>query len=266
MVENVIEQLEDIVIKRHACQQDLGDDPGEEFFEESSEYDWLVVDTALDTITCLAAAIGPLFAEIWPKFQQPLLKYASSQERYERSAAVGSIADCIGNMGAAVTPYTKKLMAVLTHRLSDEDQDTKSNAIYGVGLLCEKSDDEAEVLKSYPMILEKLEPLLPSENQQQQQQTQDARMLDNIAGCISRLTAKHPDRVPLPQVLPRLLQIIPVREDYEENEAVFGMIMQLCKLFYRLSIDITRYRGPFWHARSLMYKYEWKQTRHAMKR
>ena len=237
VVENVVEQLEDIITKRHACQQDLGEDPGEDFFDESSEYDWLVIDTALDTITCLAAAVGPLFAEIWPKFQQPMLKYASSQERYERSAAVGSIADCIGNMGAAVTPYTKKLMAVLTHRLSDEDQDTKSNAVYGVGLLCEKSNDETEVLKNYPTILEKLEPLLPSENQQKEQQTQEARMLDNIAGCISRLIAKHPDRVPLPQVIPRLLQIIPVREDYEENEAVFRMIMQLCKLLSGSSIN-----------------------------
>ena len=139
-------------------------------------------------------------------------------------------------MGAATTPFTKKLMAVLTHRLSDEDQDTKSNAIYGVGLLCAKSDDEEEVLKNYPVILEKLEPMLPSENQQQQQQQQDskqpaqeARTLDNIAGCVSRLIAKHPDRVPLTLVLPRLVQIIPVREDYEENEAVFKMILQLCK-------------------------------------
>ena len=123
-------------------------------------------------------------------------------------------------------------MAVLTHRLSDEDQDTKSNAIYGVGLLCAKSDDDEEVLKNYPAILEKLEPMLPSENQQQQQQqpTQEARTLDNIAGCISRLVAKHPHRVPLAQVLPRLVQIIPVREDYEENEAVFKMVMQLCML------------------------------------
>ena len=221
-MEQVVEQLEDIVTKKHTCQQDFGEEVGEDLPDESSEYDWLVIDTALDTITCLAATLGPAFAEIWPKFQQPLLKYASSQERYERSAAVGSIADCIGNMGANVTPFTKKLMPVLVHRLSDEDQDTKSNAVYGVGLLCEKSDDVPEVLKNYAGILEKLEPLLHDK--------QEARTLDNIAGCISRMVTRHPDKVPLQQILPRLVEIVPAREDYEENEAIYGMVVQLCML------------------------------------
>ena len=41
-----------IITKAHPCQQDMGDDDDHEDLddEESSEYDWLVIDTALDVI------------------------------------------------------------------------------------------------------------------------------------------------------------------------------------------------------------------------
>lgn len=235
VVPQISNQLVAILTKRHSCQQDLGDEADEDVLEESSEYDWLVIDTALDAVTCLSAALGPSFAELWKLFEKPIMKFASSQEAMERSSAVGSIAECIGNMGDAVTPYTLALMKLLLHRMSDEDPDTKSNAVYGVGLLCEKSNNEREVLKNYNTILGKLEPLLHGHQQ--------ARLLDNSAGCVSRMVLRHPSHVPVQEVLPRLVRLLPLREDYAENKPIFRMIVQLCKYLSIEDIPTGHMRG-----------------------
>jgi hypothetical protein len=222
VIKPVLEQLLQIIQKQHACQQDLGDDATADLLpEESSEYDWLVIESALDALVSVSAALGQDFAEHWKVFEKPILKYASGQEAAERNAAVGTIAECIGNMGPAATPYTPALMKILLHRLSDEDADTKANAAYGAGLLCEKSADDALVRRNYGPILGKLEPMLHDQ--------QNPRVLSNAAGCVARMISKHPDKVPLQEVLPKLVELLPLKDDFEENMPVYDVIVKLCK-------------------------------------
>ena len=217
-----MQQLLSIITKRHVCQQDLGDEEDDgEVLDESSEYDWLLIETALEVVTCLSVALGPSFGELWKAFEKPIVKYASSQESVERSAAVGAIAECIGNMGPACTAYATNLQKLLIHRLSDEDPETKSNAVYGIGLLCEMTTNDGEILSSLPTIFNKLEPLLGAQDQ--------ARLLDNTAGCVSRFISKHGDKIPIAEVLPRVVELLPLREDYEENKPIYSMIVKLCK-------------------------------------
>lgn len=212
-----------IVTRSHPCQRDLGDDEedrtdvGE---EETSEYDWLVIDTALDVVIGLSNALGSQFAEVWKIFQKPVMKFASSQTNFERSTAVGVVAECTAHMGAGVTPYTPVLLKLLLHRLSDEDPETKSNAAYAIGLLIYHSTDSAAYLPSYNTILSKLEPLL---------QTQRARTLDNACGCVSRMIMAHQDKVPVDDIIPVLVDLLPLTEDYEENKPIFECITGLCE-------------------------------------
>ncbi|KAK3705734.1 hypothetical protein LTR37_013177 [Vermiconidia calcicola] len=218
-----------VLQKQHPCQKDEDDfDEAEPLDEESAEYDWLIVETALEVVAALSTALGEQFGELWRIFETPIMKFASSQERFERSSAVGTIADCIESMGAASTPYTQKIMRVFLKRLSDEDPETKSNAAFGTGLLCEKSTDAKEVLSNYGAILGKLEPLLDGSSSGVAG-TDDprARLLDNAAGCVSRMIKKSPQHVPLEDVLPRLIEILPLKEDYDENGPVYDMIVFL---------------------------------------
>lgn len=191
-----------------------------------------MIDCTLDAIISLAAALGESFAELYKIFEKPIMKFASSSEHIERSTAVGTIAECIRAMGPAVTPFTSTLLKLLLHRLSDEDSETKSNAAFAIGLLQEKSQSDAEVLKVFPNILSKLEPML---------QTEEARMMDNAAGCVSRMIMRHQANVPVKMVLPALVDLLPLKEDYEENEAVWGMVVQLCKLLHS---PFCSYRSP----------------------
>lgn len=182
----------------------------------------------MEVVAALSTALGEQFGELWKIFETTIVKYASSQERFERSSAVGTIADCVESMGAACTPYTSKMMRIFVKRLSDEDPETKSNAAFGTGLLCEKSTDAKNVLSNYGTILGKLEPLLDaSKSAPSSTGDAQARLLDNAAGCVSRMIKKSPQSVPLEEVLPRLVDILPLKEDYDENEPVYSMIVSL---------------------------------------
>lgn len=112
------------------------------------------------------------------------------------------------------------LLKILIHRLSDECAETKSNTAYATGLLCTHSESTAEIIKAYPTILSKLEPMLHQNR---------ARTIDNSVGCVSRMISAHPDAVPLSEVIPALIELLPLREDFEENEAVWPMIIKLCE-------------------------------------
>jgi hypothetical protein len=214
-----------ILQRSHPCQKDEDEfDEPAPMEGESAEYDWLVVETAMEVITALAVALGEQFAELWKIFETPIVKYCSSQERFERSAAVGTMGECIEAMGAACTPYTPRTMKLLLKRLSDEDPETKSNAAYGMGLLCLHSTDGKEILPNYNTVLGLLEPLLHRHTGGTES---EARLLDNAAGCVSRMIKKAPESVPLDQVLPHLLDLLPLKEDFRENEPVFDMIIGL---------------------------------------
>ena len=219
-----------ILQKQHPCQKDA-DDLDEEaeppMDEETAEYDWLIVETALEVVSSLSISLGDQFGELWKIFDKPIMQYASSQERFERSSAVGTVGECVQSMGESCTPYTKRMLAMFIKRLGDEDPEVKSNACFGTGMLCEKSTDGKEVLSNYGTILSKLEPLLDASTKIEGKDDPHARLLDNAAGCVGRMVKKAPQNVPLEDVLPRLVEILPLKEDFDENEPVFDMIVSL---------------------------------------
>ncbi|KAF2171268.1 hypothetical protein M409DRAFT_63619 [Zasmidium cellare ATCC 36951] len=224
-LEQVTSAIMLILQRNHPCQKDEDDFDDAPIEGESAEYDWLVIETALEVVAALGTALGDQFGELWQIFETPVMKFCSSQERFERCSAVGTVADCIESMGAACTPYTQRFMRVLLKRLSDEDPETKSNAAFGMGLLCANSTDAKEILSNYTNILTLLEPLLHNSNANASDS--EARLLDNAAGCVSRMIKKSPESIPLQDVLPHLAELLPLKEDFRENEPVFDMIVTL---------------------------------------
>lgn len=221
MLHNIITMVTDIITKQHICQVEFGpEDEALEAGEESSEFDWIVVDTALDVVSGMAAALGQSFAELWKVFEKTILRYAGSTESLERSTAVGVLAECINGMGASVTPFTGVFLKLLLHRLADEDPQTRSNAAYAVGRLIEHSEAKSEISKEIPTILSRLEACL---------QMDVSRLQDNATGCVSRMILHYRDSVPLKDVLPALVNILPLKNDFEENEPLYRMICQMYK-------------------------------------
>jgi importin-4 len=217
---NVIHQITDIINKKHPCQMEFEDEEDTDGPDETSEFDWVVVDTALDVVSGMATALGSSFGELWKVFEKTILRYASSSESLERATAVGVLAECINGMGAAVTPLTSTLLKLLLHRLGDEDPQTRSNAAYAVGRLVEHSEAAEEMAKAYPTILSRLEQCL---------QMDVSRLQDNATGCVSRMILRNREAVPTKDVLPVLVNILPLKNDFEENDPLYRMICQLYK-------------------------------------
>lgn len=208
-----------LVTRSHPCQQDLGaEDEEQDIDAGSSEYDWLVVDTALDVVAGLAAALGTQFGELWKIFEKPVLKLVASTEDVHRSTAVGTIAEVAKFTGEAITPFTDSLAQNLIRRLSDQDQLTKSNAAYALGLLILNSGDTGKTIPLFPRLYEKLEPMLS---------VHEMRITDNVAGCLCRMMMKHPDEGFVAQALPSVVRVLPLTEDYEENEPIFQCVYKL---------------------------------------
>ena len=234
-LQTVCEILLSIITKTHPCQKDFGDEEELGLLEETSEFDWHAIDSALDVVIAVAVVLGGTFAELWKMYEKPILKFVSGSDPKERSTSVGVIAECIKAMGNSVTPFTTILLKPLLHRMSDEDPETKSNAAYAIGLLQQNSTNDQEILKSFPVILGKLEPLL---------NTDEARCKDNAAGCVSRMIMRHPAKTPTAQILPALLDILPLRDDYDENEPVYDMMIKLCKSFKPTRVQVPANGGP----------------------
>ncbi|EZF30803.1 importin subunit beta [Trichophyton mentagrophytes] len=220
-LEKVTSLVTSIITKQHPCQLDIdATEEDREMMEELSEFDWNVIDTALDVVSGLAIALGAEFVALWPAFEKYVLRFAASSESLERSTSIGVLADVISGLGNAITPYTGNFFRLFTHRLTDEDMQTRSNTCYAVGMLVEKSEADAELVAAYPTILEKVTRCL---------QIQQARLPDNAAGCVARLIIKHHENVPLEEVLPALVDILPLQNDFDENEPIYRMICQLYK-------------------------------------
>lgn len=181
----------------------------------------MVIDTALDVLTGLAAALGPNFGELWKIFEKPVLKLASSTEDLHRSTAVGTIAEVCKYSEGSITPFTESIGQALARRLSDPDPLTKSNAAYAIGLLILKSSDTAKTFPMYPVLWEKLQPLLD---------INEMRMTDNVAGALCRMMIKNSDSGFVSEALPAVVNVLPLTEDYEENEPIYQCIYHLCKL------------------------------------
>ncbi|GLI75760.1 hypothetical protein PoHVEF18_004023 [Penicillium ochrochloron] len=240
VLHNVIQMVTDIITKQHPCQMEFG--PEEETLEageETSEFDWVVVDTALDVVSGMAAALGQSFAELWKVFEKTILRYASSTESLERATAVGVLAECINGMGAAVTPFTTSFLKLLLHRLGDEDPQTRSNAAYAVGRLVERSNSDAEIVKEFPTILSHLESCL---------QMSVSRLQDNATGCVSRMILRHREHIPTKDVLPVLVNILPLKNDFEENDPLYRMICQMYKWEDATILELTPRLLPVFQA------------------
>lgn len=100
-------QLVIVLKKQHPAQlEDVEDEMDLSELQESSEYDWSLIESAMDVLVGLAVALGPQYGKIWAIVSVNLYKYVCSTDPRERATSVGAIADSIKYMESSVTPST----------------------------------------------------------------------------------------------------------------------------------------------------------------
>ncbi|TPX62738.1 hypothetical protein SpCBS45565_g06960 [Spizellomyces sp. 'palustris'] len=221
-----------VLQKEHKCQLDveLDDEMSDgsalrrtpqrvEEDDEQAEYDAVLISSACDLVGAMANALGAGFSVYFQQLFPLIAKYyKKSRPVSDRSMATGVLAECAMGLKKGVTPFTNEMLQILIRALADEEEEVRSNAAFGVGVLLEQS--ETDLTSFYPQILQLLRPLF---------EIQDGipNMADNAAGAVCRMIVRNPSAVPLDQVLPVVMQHLPLKKDFEENEPVFRCVLQL---------------------------------------
>ena len=226
-VQPICEEVSKILQRKAACQLDDDEEEDDERDQQAgadqSEYDAALIGAAADLVGTLATTLGADFAPLFSGFLPDMVKYYDpARSTADRSTAIGSLAEIVNGMESAITPFTDRLFPLFVQALSDPEPEVQSNAAFATGSLVYHSS--TDLSPQYLAILSALHPLfgLPKDGQAKHENA-----IDNACGAVARLIIKNQQAVPLDQVLPVLLQALPLRRDMAETEWVFNALLVL---------------------------------------
>ncbi|PON68402.1 Coatomer beta subunit [Parasponia andersonii] len=219
-VEPYISQLVDATLvlfcEESACQQTESDD---DIDDGDTAHDEVLMDAVSDLLPAFAKSMGSHFAPIFAKLFEPLMKFAkASRPPQDRTMVVACLAEVAQDMGAPIAGYVDRVMPLVLKELASSDATNRRNAAFCVGELCRNGGDGT--LKYYGDILRGLFPLFGESEP-------DDAVRDNAAGAVARMIMVHPESIPLNQVLPVFLKVLPLKEDHEESMVVYTCMSTL---------------------------------------
>ncbi|KAL3581808.1 hypothetical protein D5086_016140 [Populus alba] len=199
-----------------SCQQ-LEDDSDME--DDDTEHDEVLMDAVSDILPAFAESMGSHFAPIFANLFEPFDEICESFTPSARSNYGGCLPcrSCSG-MGAPIADYVDRVMPLAIKELASSNATNRRNAAFCVGELCKKW--WGSTLKYYGDTLRGLFPLFGESEP-------DDAVRDNAAGAVARMIMAHPQSVPLNQVLPVFLKVLPLKEDREESMAVYSCVYTL---------------------------------------
>ncbi|KAF5747486.1 importin-4 [Tripterygium wilfordii] len=200
-----------------ACQQSHEDSDIDD--NDDAEHDEVLMDAVSDLLPAFAKSMGSHFAPIFVKLFEPLMKFArASRPPQDRTMVVATLAEVAQNMGAPIAGYVDRLMLLVLKELASSEATNRRNAAFCVGELCKNGGEPT--LKYYNDILRGLYPLFGESEP-------DDAVRDNAAGAVARMIMVYPQSIPLNQVLPVFLKVLPLKEDHEESMAVYSCVSAL---------------------------------------
>lgn len=189
-----------------------------------SEVESHLIGCAADLVGTFATVLGADFSQAFQQFLPCIAKYYDScYSPTDRNNSVGSLAEAINGLGAAVSPFTEQLLALGLKATKDEDVEVRSNAAFFLGSLAYWTN--VDISHQYIIILESLQPLFTVSDDSTREKSERAR--DNAAGAIARLILKNKAALPLDQVLPVFFQALPLKQDFAESSKCFDALFEL---------------------------------------
>lgn len=189
--------------------------------ESQAELDHMLVERTGDLLPVFASAIGgENFKNYFKLFLPEIMrKTKKSSQVSERSFAAGTTAEIIQAMNQSICEFVPTIFPWLMGLLQDANEEVRSNTAFAIGVLAEQGKES--VKSFYGNILQALFTLLSSE--------QPPLVQDNICGAVARMITASPESLPLDQVLPMLVGLLPIKEDESENKTVTNCFIQLYK-------------------------------------
>ncbi|KAG8196440.1 hypothetical protein JTE90_012265 [Oedothorax gibbosus] len=212
-LESISNLIKDCFKKKLACQDDGGGNEDDDDDQEG-EYDNMVMEYAGELIASLVKVVpwqqfSPYLAGLMPML---LAKCKKACTISEKSFSIGTLAEIVSVMQpGSVKPFIAHLQPVFLTGMRDENEEIRSNAVYGLGVLAENAGEL--VFDQYPLYLQSLSNMITTE--------EDQRAKDNICGAVARLIKTNINGASVPEVFPVFLQNLPLKLDLEEMESVF---------------------------------------------
>jgi hypothetical protein len=124
--------------------------------------------------------------------------------------------------------------------LLDADQEVRTNACFGMGVLCAVA--QQHLLGQYELVLSRLSQILMKES--------DRRMIDNILSCLCRMIVVSTVHVPLNQVILKC-KLILIDEDnrpcsgFARSFSTFAIGRRFCRSSISLYLSSSTLRETF---------------------
>ncbi|XP_063986227.1 importin-4-like [Diachasmimorpha longicaudata] len=205
--------------------QDQDDGEGE---DNEAEQDEFLIECAGDVLSYFGKAIPAeefafYFQKVLPHLKE---RVKDRKSEAQRSFAVGTISECLSGLRHTVGAFVPELLPLFRKRLDDPSPEVRNNAYYGIGELVLHGKES--VYSHYNEILQLLSQAL--------QREEHAGPRDNMTGVIARLIISNYSLVDLERVFPAFVQQLPLKQDFEEYQAVFRSILTL----YRAGHEVIK--------------------------
>lgn len=211
--EAIMNCIIDVLTLKTMCQDtDLGAQTETNDDDVEAEQDELLLESAGDVIPKFAAAITPDdFVCYFPNVLKLLSSRTVKQNSVsQRSFAYGTLAECMKSLDVYVDKFVPQLLKMWLTGARDSAEEVRNNSIFGLGEMMLHGKDR--IFSHYNEILQALSQAVAKETH--------AGTLDNICGALAKMIIVNPGGIPLDQILPAFLQKLPLRDDFQENEAV----------------------------------------------
>lgn len=197
-----------------------------EFPEDDDDHD-LVTQAACDLVGGFCRVLGAQFAQYLPQFLPAVCDYAkSSRPPRDRSMAIGWLSEVAQELEGAIFEHWQPVfLPAILAGLGDPSEDVQRNAAFCAGVCCEHLRER--VTDVYPQILQALEPLFRIDPNSGESA---AACVDNAAACIARMVMASPAHLPMPQVVPALFKLLPLKADMSENETIYTCLLGLLQM------------------------------------
>ncbi|XP_022906239.1 importin-4-like [Onthophagus taurus] len=218
----------DLLTKKTTCQDNDNNDSGDTVDDdEESEQTELLLECAGDIIPKYGNALTP--DEFVLYFQNVLnllsIRTKNKKSVSQRSFGYGTLAECMKPLGIYVEKFVPALLQLWVAGAKDESEDVRNNSVFGLGEMVLYGKDC--MFPHYNDILHGLSNMLPKETH--------SGTMDNISGALAKLIIANVNAVPMDQVFPALLQHLPLKTDFAENEAI---IKCFCGLYQQGNVHI----------------------------
>jgi importin-4 len=224
VAQSCMECSHDLLTKNAPCQ--VSDEFYEDAPEEDDDHD-IVTQAACDLVGGFCRVMGAQFSQYLPTYLPVVCEYAiSSRPPRDRSMAIGWLSEVAQEMEGAIFEHWQGVfLPAVMAGLSDPSEDVRRNAAFCAGVCCEHLREQ--VVDAYPQILSGLEPLFALDPASSDSA---AACMDNVAACVARMMMACPNNLPMSQVLPAFLKLLPLKTDMTENETVYTCLLGLLQM------------------------------------